>query len=301
MPKNNEVHIIECPRDAMQGIQQFIPTQKKIEYLNSLLKIGFDILDFGSFVSPRAVPQLKDTAEVLEHLDLSNTNTKLLAIVANTIGGEIAAQYEKVSFLGFPFSISPTFLKQNINSTVAKAFITVNKLHNLSIRKNKELLVYISLAFGNPYGDKWSIEIVEEWVDVFSKLGIKYIWLADTTGVSDAETIESLFSLLVPKYPHIQFGLHLHTNIETWYDKVDAAYKSGCRFFDTVINGIGGCPFSGQEMLGNLKTSFLLEYIEQLNINHHYDKDAFHSAYVKAMEVFPNFNFRPGLKTKEQG
>ncbi len=284
----NDVKIIECPRDAMQGISQFIPTKKKIAYLNQLLKVGFDILDFGSFVSPRAVPQLKDTGQVVEKLDLSATKTKLLAIVANTVGGEMAAHYDQISFLGFPFSISPTFLQKNINSNLAKALITTNKLHNICIRNNKELLVYISLAFGNPYGDKWSIEIVEEWVDVFSKLGIKYIWLADTTGESIPENITTIFSLLIPKNPEINFGFHLHTTLETWYDKIDAAYKCGCRSFDTVINGIGGCPFSGKGLIANLKTSLLLEYFQMNNIHIDINREAFQEAFVMGMNVFPN-------------
>ncbi len=285
---NKPIKIIECPRDAMQGISQFIPTEQKIDYLTQLLKVGFDIIDFGSFVSPRAVPQLKDTPQVVDSLDLSNTKTKLLAIVANTIGGEMAAQYDKISFLGFPFSISPTFLEKNINSNLSKALITVNKLHNICLQKNKELLVYISLAFGNPYGDKWSIEIVEEWVDVFSKLGIRYIWLADTTGEAIPQNITSIFSLLIPKYPHIKFGFHLHTTLDSWYDKIDAAYKNGCRNFDTVINGIGGCPFSGKGLVANLKTRLLFEYFEMNHIKYHIDRNEFQNAFVKSMSVFPN-------------
>ncbi|MCD6365913.1 MAG: hypothetical protein J7L46_00075 [Bacteroidales bacterium] len=283
-----QVKIIECPRDAMQGISQFIPTEKKIAYLNQLLKVGFDILDFGSFVSPRAVPQLKDTAEVVDKLDLSGTKTKLLAIVANTVGGEMAAQHEKISFLGFPFSISPTFLQKNINSNMAKALITVNKLHNICLLKNKELLVYISLAFGNPYGDKWSMEIVEEWIDVFSKLGVCYIWLADTTGESVPETISSIFSLLIPKYPDIEFGFHLHTALDSWYDKIDAAYKNGCRNFDTVINGLGGCPFSGKGLIANLKTSLLMEYFEMNHVPFNINREEFQTTFVMGMNVFPN-------------
>lgn len=283
-----DINIIECPRDAMQGITQFIPTKKKIAYINQLLKVGFSILDFGSFVSPRSVPQLKDTAEVLNKLDLSVTKTKLLAIVANTIGGKMAAQYDKISFLGFPFSISPTFLKKNINATMDRALITINKLHNICLQTNKELLVYISLAFGNPYGDKWSMEIVEEWVDVFSKLGIRYIWLADTTGDSIPENISSIFSLLVPKYPEIEFGFHLHTTLSSWYDKIDAAFKNGCRNFDTVINGLGGCPFSGKELIANLKTSLLLEYFEMNNIHFKINRSELQKAFVMGMDVFPN-------------
>jgi len=206
-----KIKIVECPRDAMQGIAQFIPTQTKIDYINSLLKVGFDTIDFGSFVSPRAVPQMKDTAEVLDKLDLTNTSSKLLAIIGNTVGGEIASQYDKITYLGFPFSISPTFLKNNINSTIARSLVTTNRLLNLCEKKDKTLVVYISMAFGNPYGDFWNTEIVEEWVDILSKLGVKIIALSDTVGISSPEIIHNLFATLIPKYPNVEFGFHLHT------------------------------------------------------------------------------------------
>ena len=282
------IKIVECPRDAMQGVTPFIPTEKKIEYLNTLLKVGFDTLDFGSFVSPRAIPQLKDTAEVLEKLDLSETNTKLLAIVANTIGGEIAAKYDKITYLGFPFSISPTFLRKNINSTIAKSIITVNKLLNICEKNNKTLVVYITMAFGNPYKDKWNTEIVEEWVDILSKLGVKIIELSDTTGDSTVENIHSLFSSVIPKYPEIEFGFHLHTTFSSAENKIKAAYEAGCRSFDTVLNGLGGCPMSGKELTANLKTSILLEYLKKNNIDHNVDFKAFSDSYIKAMSTFPS-------------
>ncbi|MBN2669302.1 MAG: hypothetical protein JXR60_08735 [Bacteroidales bacterium] len=286
------IKIIECPRDAMQGITKFIPTQTKIDYINALLKVGYHSIDFGSFVSPRAIPQLKDTAEVVEGLDLSDTKTKLLAIVANTIGGEMASSFEKISYLGYPFSISPTFLKNNINSTIARSIVTTNKLINICEKNNKELVVYISMAFGNPYGDKWSIEILEEWVDILSKLGVKIIALSDTTGDSIAENVYSIFSDLIPRYSQIEFGFHLHTTPSSWYEKVDAAYKGGCRRFDAVINGIGGCPMSGKEMVGNLKTTNLFKYLERQKCKSNIDKHAFSDAFIKAMGVFPNFEFK---------
>ncbi len=285
------IKIIECPRDAMQGITKFIPTEQKIEYLNSLLKVGFDTLDFGSFVSPRAIPQLKDTAEVLQGLDLSNTRTKLLAIVANTIGGQMASQHPEITYLGFPFSISPTFLKKNINSTIAKSIVTVNKLLNICEKSHKILVVYISMAFGNPYGDKWTAEIVEEWVDILYKLGVKIIALSDTTGDSVPENIYSIFADIIPKYRKVEFGFHLHTTESTWYDKVDAAFKAGCRRFDTVLNGIGGCPMSGKEMIGNLRTTNLLSYLNEHKCNYNINLDAFHTAQAKAIETFPTFDF----------
>jgi len=291
------VKIIECPRDAMQGIINFIPTQKKIDYINALLKVGYHTIDFGSFVSPRAIPQLKDTAEVLDGLDLSRTNTKLLAIVANTIGGNIAAGFDKITYLGFPFSISPTFLKNNINSTIARSLVTTNKLLNICRENKKTLVVYISMAFGNPYGDKWSIEIVEEWVDILSKLGVEIIALSDTTGDSVPDSVYSLFSNLIPRYPNVEFGFHLHTTPDSWFEKVDAAYKGGCRRFDTVLNGIGGCPMSGKELVGNLKTSNLFKYLEYQNYKSDIDKEAFSEAFVKAMSVFPTFEFKKEIKS----
>ncbi len=286
------IKIIECPRDAMQGITKFIPTEKKIEYLNSLLEVGFDTIDFGSFVSPRAIPQMKDTAEVLAGLDMHNTKSKLLAIVANTIGGEIASQHREITYLGFPFSISPTFLRKNINSTIAKSIVSVNKLLNIAEKKHKILVVYISMAFGNPYGDKWSTEIVEEWVDILYKLGVKIIALSDTTGDSTPENIYSCFADTIPRYPKIEFGFHLHTTPNTWQDKVEAAFNAGCRRFDTVLNGIGGCPMSGKEMIGNLKTSNLFEFLDSRNYDYNINKKAFNTAYVKAMSTFPSFEFK---------
>lgn len=284
------VKIIECPRDAMQGISQFIPTKQKIEYINSLLKVGFDTIDFGSFVSPRAIPQLKDTAEVVENIKFANTKTKLLAIVANTIGGEIASRFDPITYLGFPFSISPTFLRKNINSTIAKSIVTVNKLLNICEKRHKVLVVYISMAFGNPYGDQWNAEIVEEWVDILSKLGVKIIALSDTTGDSSPESISTIFTDVVPYYPRIEFGFHLHTTFSTWHNKVEAAYRSGCRRFDTVLNGMGGCPMSGKELVANLKTSNIFEFLKDKNdLPESINIKEFTNSFIKAMEIFPSF------------
>jgi hydroxymethylglutaryl-CoA lyase len=283
------IKIIECPRDAMQGVTTFIPTEVKAKYINSLLKVGFDTIDFGSFVSPRAIPQMKDTAEVLAQLDMTNTKSKLLAIIGNTIGGEIASQYDEITYLGYPFSISPTFLEKNINSTIAKSIVTVNKLLNIADKKHKILVVYISMAFGNPYGDKWSTEITEEWVDILYKLGVKIIALSDTTGDSIPENIYSTFSNLVPAYPKVEFGFHLHTTEDTWHDKVEAAFNAGCRRFDTVINGIGGCPMSGKEMIGNLRTLFILQFLKDKKYDFKIDNEAFNEAFMQAMSTFPNF------------
>jgi hydroxymethylglutaryl-CoA lyase len=275
----------------MQGLHDFIPTATKAKYINQLLKVGFDTIDFGSFVSPKAIPQLKDTAEVIAGLDLENTKSKLLAIVANTIGGEIAARFDEITYLGFPFSISPSFLRKNINSTIAKSIVTTNKLMNICEKKHKILVVYISMAFGNPYGDQWSSEIVEEWVDILSKLGVKIIALSDTIGDSTPENIYSIFSNTIPKYRKIEFGFHLHTTENTWHEKVDAAYKAGCRRFDTVLNGMGGCPMSGKEMIANLRTSNLFTYLEEKNRKFKIDNKAFNNAYAQAIKTFPNIEF----------
>jgi len=262
------IKIIECPRDAIQGIKKFITTEEKIKYTQDLLNLGFDTIDFGSFVSPKAIPQMKDTEEVLEALDLSNTNTKLLAIVANTYGAEKAAQYDKISYLGFPFSISQSFLEKNINSNMSKSLLTLSKMLDICDKHNKELVVYISMGFGNPYDDPWSVELVEDWIRVLTKLNVKIISISDTLGISNTDDISSIFSYVIPKYTDVEFGFHLHTENHNWIDRIDAAYNAGCRRFDTVIDGAGGCPLSGYEMVGNLKTCDLTDYLDDNDIEH---------------------------------
>lgn len=281
-----EVKIIESPRDAMQGLLTFIPTKDKARYINALLKVGYDTIDFGSFVSPKAIPQMRDTAEVLKLLDLSATKSKLLAIVPNRKGGEIAADFDEVDYLGFPFSISPTFLKRNINSTIEKSQQIVGDLLDICDRKNKTLVVYISMAFGNPYGDEWSGDIVANWVDTLYNMGVRIIQLSDTVGISSKKSIGCLFSALVPEFEEVEFGLHLHTTLRHWYKKIDAAFRGGCRRFDTVINGLGGCPMAENRLVGNLRTSNLLEYLEVNNIKTDIDEVAFDKAYETALEVF---------------
>ena len=256
----NKIKIIECPRDAIQSIGTFIPTKEKIDYINQLLHCGFDTIDFGSFVSPKVIPQMMDTADVVSGLDLSNTDTKLLAIVPNTRGGEIAAKYDKITYLGFPFSISNEFLYRNTNTTMLKAILTISKLLDICENSNKELVVYVSMAFGNPYDELWSIGLLYDWVNFLVKMGVKIIALSDTVGVGNPSDVKSIYSYLIPKYPSVEFGLHAHTTDETWSDIVDAAYTGGCRRFDSVIGGVGGCPLSGYELLGNLKTEDLLNY-----------------------------------------
>ncbi len=271
----------------MQGLTRFIPTEDKARYINALLKVGFDVIDFGSFVSPKAIPQLKDTAQVLSKLDLSVSDSKLLAIVGNKRGGEDAAQFEEISYIGFPFSISPTFLKRNINSTIEQSVLIVDDLLDICDRHDKGLVLYISMAFGNPYGDEWNADLVASWVNKMYEKGVRVISLSDTVGISSKKNIALLFSTLVPEFPEVEFGFHLHTTIRHWYRKVNAAFMNGCRSFDTVINGLGGCPMAENRLVGNLRTSNLLEYFEVNYIPVRIDEKAFEEAYEMALEIFP--------------
>ncbi len=280
--------IIETPRDAMQGIKEFIPTEKKIAYINALLEVGFDTLDFGSFVSPRAIPQLRDTAQVIEGLDLSKSTTKLLAIIPNLRGAQIAEPFNQISYLGYPFSISNTFLQLNINSNTGTAFVETDKILNLCQKTGKELVVYISMAFGNPYGDLWSPEIVYEWTRRLSQIGVKIIALSDTTGVGNHETISKSFQAVVNEFPDIEFGAHLHTHPENCIENIKAAFDNGCLRFDTAINGLGGCPMSKKKMIGNLKTRDLLEFIKTQNIETKINLDALNKALTLAAFTFPS-------------
>lgn len=259
------VKITECPRDAMQGISEFISTEDKILYINSLLKVGFDVLDFGSFVSPRAIPQLADTASVFEGLDLSETKTKLLAIVASKKGGEIAASYNNITYLGYPFSFSETFLKKNINKTVEQGFDLAKQLVEICNNKNKELLFYLTMAFGNPYGDKWHVEQIYEWVEKAALLGIRNITLSDITGESTPEIIEKVYTEIIYKFPKINFGLHLHTTHASATNKINSALNAGCRNFDAVLNDKGGCPMTGEEPTANLNTYTLINALNKAN------------------------------------
>jgi hydroxymethylglutaryl-CoA lyase len=286
MRRNSNIKITECPRDAMQGLINFIPTEKKIDYINTLLKVGFDTLDFGSFVSPRAIPQLSDTAEVVKKLDLTYSNTKLLAIIGNLKGAQQAAHFDEITYLGFPFSLSPTFLQLNIKSTIEDALYRIENIQNLCVLHEKELLVYMSMAFGNPYGDIISFEKMSNTIKYLQNLDIKKISLADTVGVGTAENIAALFNYLIPLFPNIEFGLHLHSTPDSWYEKLDAAYQAGCRQFDAVILGLGGCPMSAKELVGNLKTEDLIDYLEQHKIAHALNLDYLKASTKKAVEVF---------------
>lgn len=276
------VKITEAPRDAMQGIRNYIPVDKKAELINAILKVGFDIVDFGSFVSPKAIPQLRDTAEVIAKLDMSSTSSKLMAIVGNAKGGRIASAFDEVTYLGYPFSFSETFLKLNINSTLAQAKKTVAELQEICVQKNKKLLVYISMAFGNPYGDLWSPELIAYWTKYLCNQGIEVIALSDIIGVADGNLIRKVFEAIYHEVPCVDVGLHLHTREYNWYEKVDAAYQSGCRRFDGVMSGMGGCPMTGYELVGNLNTRHLLDYCRDHAIPHKLDVAAFENAYAKA-------------------
>jgi hydroxymethylglutaryl-CoA lyase len=284
------IKIIECPRDAMQGIKTFIPTERKVLYLQSLLRVGFDTLDFGSFVSPKAIPQMADTAEVLDRLDLSQTRSKLLAIIANTKGAELAAVHKEIQYLGFPFSISENFQMRNTHKTIAESIITLQEILEIADQSNKEVVAYLSMGFGNPYGDPWNVEIVGEWTEKLAGMGVKILSLSDTVGSSTPEVIDYLFSNLITKYPEIEFGAHLHTTPNKWFEKVDAAYKAGCRRFDGAIQGFGGCPMAKDDLTGNMPTEKLLSYFTTQKENTNTSPMSFESAYNEATKVFGEFH-----------
>ncbi len=284
------IKLIECPRDAMQGIKQFIPTEKKVKYIQSLLSCGFDTLDFGSFVSPKAIPQMVDTATVLEQLDLSKTQSKLLAIVANVRGAVAACEHRPIRYLGYPFSISENFQMRNTHKTIAQSVTTLKEILNLADVAGKEVVTYISMGFGNPYGDPWSVEVVGDWTERLSAMGVKIISLSDTVGTSNPETITYLFSNLIPKYPHIEFGAHLHTTPTTWYEKVAAAQSSGCRRFDGAIQGFGGCPMAKDELTGNMPTEKMLSYFTAQKATTNVNAMVFEAAYNKATELFSAYH-----------
>jgi len=258
--------IIECPRDAMQGIHTFIPTKTKVKYLNTLLKVGFDTLDCGSFVSPKAIPQMKDTGEVINQLDLTDTTTKLLTIVANSRGARDAANHERVSVMGYPFSISETFQLRNTNATILESLDRVKRIQDICLKHNKTLVIYISMGFGNPYGDEWNVEIVQKWVAALVDLDIRIFQLSDTVGVARPESIAYLFSRLIPANPAIEIGAHFHTTPDTWLEKVSTAYENGCRRFDGTIRGVGGCPMAQNHLVGNMPSENLIAFARERNI-----------------------------------
>ncbi|TRX20744.1 hydroxymethylglutaryl-CoA lyase [Flavobacterium franklandianum] len=284
------IKIIECPRDAMQGIKAFIPTDRKVAYIQSLLRVGFDTIDFGSFVSPKAIPQMQDTAEVLAQLDLSQTQSKLLAIIANTQGAIAASQHQPIHYLGFPFSISENFQMRNTHKTIAESLVTLQEILEIADIQNKEVVVYLSMGFGNPYGDPWNVEIVGEWTENLSNMGVKILSLSDTVGSSTPDIIQYLFSNLIPKFQNIEFGAHLHTTPDKWFEKIDAAYNAGCRRFDGAIQGFGGCPMAKDMLTGNMPTEKLLSYFNSKKEKTNLRAMSFESAYNEASKLFGAFH-----------
>ncbi|MGB1241324.1 MAG: hydroxymethylglutaryl-CoA lyase [Chitinophagales bacterium] len=278
--------IIECPRDAMQGIHTFIPTERKIEYINALLKVGFDTIDFGSFVSPKVIPQMKDTWKVVSNLDMSDTDSKLLAIVANERGARDACEYEQITYLGFPFSISEKFQLRNTNATQEQAFEKIQDILELSIQNDKTLVVYLSMGFGNPYGEMWHPSLVEHWADRFSAMGVEIISVADTVGLASPDLIGSVFKELTYNFPDVEFGAHFHTEAHLWADKMDAAYRNGCGRFDSAIKGLGGCPMAQNKLVGNMPTENVVDYFTEERADFFIDYEAFEAAKTMANRLF---------------
>lgn len=282
------IKIIECPRDAMQGIKVFIPTESKIEYLNALLKVGFDTIDAGSFVSMRYVPQMADTSEVIESIDWKDSATKLSVIVANVRGAIEASRFPQITYLGYPFSISETFQQRNTNSDMQKALKTVTSIREVAERKGKEFVIYLSMAFGNPYGDPWSIEIAEKWVSEIDKFNVKFISLSDTIGVAKPDVIEYFFQHLTKVFSHIEFGAHFHTTSDTWREKIEAAYKNGCKRFDGAIKGYGGCPMAKDDLTGNMPTENLVSYFDEMKEEVGLNRNHLQEAMKIAATIFPS-------------
>lgn len=285
-----KIKLIECPRDAMQGIKTFIPTEKKVQYIQALLRCGFDTIDFGSFVSPKAIPQMADTAEVLSRLDLSTTQSKLLAIVANIRGAQDASLHKEINYLGYPFSISENFQMRNTHKTIAESVEILKEILEIANNTNKEVVAYLSMGFGNPYGDPWNVEIVGDWTEKLSAMGVKILSLSDTIGTSSPENINYLFSNLIPKYPQLEFGAHLHTTPSKWHEKIDAAYKAGCLRFDGAIQGFGGCPMAKDELTGNMPSEKMLSYFNSKKADTNIKMTSFESAFNEASKIFSQYH-----------
>jgi hydroxymethylglutaryl-CoA lyase len=282
----NKVSLVECPRDAMQGWKHFIPTGQKIRYLNSLLKVGFDTIDFGSFVSPKAIPQMADTKEVIASLEPGNSKSRLLAIVANVRGAEDAVAYDEITYLGFPFSISPTFQIRNTNSTVEESVVRLEAIQDLCLAHSKQLVVYLSMGFGNPYGDEYNQEILLKWADEMAQKGVKIISLADTVGVATPAQISFALNTLIPKYPGTVIGVHLHSTPSNWKEKLEAAVNAGCTRFDGALKGIGGCPMAQDELVGNMNSELMIGYLEEKNLIDGLNKEALAESLRIASEIF---------------
>ena len=283
---NPGLKLIECPRDAMQGWKNFIPTEKKVRYINSLLKVGFDTIDFGSFVSAKAIPQMADTKDVIGKLEFGISDTTLLAIIANIRGAEEASVFDRIGYFGFPFSVSETFQQRNTNSSIEESLKRVEEIQNLCINKNRKLVVYISMAFGNPYGDPYDEDIVFNWVEKLVELDVEIISLADTVGVASPEQVYDLTSYLVESLPATEIGVHLHSTFENWQEKLEAAIKAGCKRFDGALKGIGGCPMADDELVGNMNTEWMINYFETKGIDHGINKNALLDSLAIAEEIF---------------
>jgi hydroxymethylglutaryl-CoA lyase len=283
---NSAVKLIECPRDAMQGWKHFIPTERKISYINALLNVGFDTIDFGSFVSPKAIPQMADTGEVLKSLQPGTSQTKLLAIVANVRGAQEAVEYDAITYLGFPFSVSPSFQLLNTNSTMEQSLQTVQTIQGLCIKNKKKLVIYISMGFGNIYGDEYSEVIVLKWIDKITAMGVEIISLADTVGVATPRQVGDILKKVLPGYPEISVGVHLHSTAINWKDKTDAALQAGCRRFDGAVKGIGGCPMAGNDLVGNMDTMLMVPYFEELGLLNNFNQAALQECSKLADEIF---------------
>ncbi len=293
MPENSQpnalqrkIKLIECPRDAMQGWKNIIPTEKKVEYINALLKVGFDTIDFGSFVSPKAIPQMADTMEVVSRLEMQNTETKLLAIVANYRGAEEASIYDQINYLGFPFSVSETFQQRNTNSSIDQSLTRVEEIQNLCIKTKKELVVYISMGFGNPYGDLYDEDIVFEWINRLVAMDIKTISLADTVGIATAQQVYDVTRYLIESLPGVEMGVHLHSTPEGWKEKMEAAFKAGCNRFDGALKGIGGCPMADDDLVGNMNSELMIAYFREMGLIPSLNDDALNESLQIASEIF---------------
>ena len=286
----DKVKIIECPRDAMQSIKTFIPTNTKLSYLQSVVDVGFDVVDIGSFVSPKAIPQLSDTSIIIDSIDLSNSNSELLVIVANKLGAINASKFDKIGYLGYPFSISENFQMRNTNKTIKDSEKELAEIISIAEKVNKKVVVYLSMCFGNPYGDPWNLDIVNHWVYKLSKMGVKIISLSDTIGTSNSESIKSIFYSVLKNHTDIEFGAHLHSDPSTWYNKIHSAFEAGCRRFDGAIKGFGGCPMASNKLVGNMPTEKILSYLNSKKIHNNVSSLRFESCYNQSLEVFNKFH-----------
>ena len=286
----DKVKIIECPRDAMQSIKTFIPTNTKLSYLQSVVDVGFDVVDIGSFVSPKAIPQLSDTSIIIDSIDLSNSNSELLVIVANKLGAINASKFDKIGYLGYPFSISENFQMRNTNKTIKDSEKELAEIISIAEKVNKKVVVYLSMCFGNPYGDPWNLDIVNHWVYKLSKMGVKIISLSDTIGTSNPESIKSIFYSVLNNHIDIEFGAHLHSDPSTWYNKIHSAFEAGCRRFDGAIKGFGGCPMASNKLVGNMPTEKILSYLNSKKIHNNVSSLRFESCYNQSLEVFNKFH-----------